>query len=110
MENFDLTQIIAYGTIAVGALAFLVGVITEVIKGVSIFNKIPTDILVFALSIILTVVAVFVIAPYVGIIITWQIVVASVVVSFIVAFLSMFGWSKLSDLWKKFNPKDNTGN
>ena len=31
----------------IGALAFVVSVVTQVIKGVGVFSKIPTDILVF---------------------------------------------------------------
>ena len=41
----------------VGVLAFVVSVITQVFKGVGVLSKIPTDILVFVLSIVLTVVA-----------------------------------------------------
>lgn len=40
----------------IGILAFLVSLITQVFKGVSFLSKIPTDILVFVLSIGLTVV------------------------------------------------------
>ena len=35
----------------IGALAFVVSVVTQVIKGVGVFSKVPTDILVFVLSI-----------------------------------------------------------
>ena len=41
----------------IGALAFVVSVVTQVIKGVGVFSKIPTDILVFVLSIGITVAA-----------------------------------------------------
>lgn len=34
----------------IGALAFVVSVVTQVIKGVGVFSKVPTDILVFVLS------------------------------------------------------------
>ena len=39
----------------IGALAFMVSVITQVFKGVGVLAKIPTDILVFVLSIGMTV-------------------------------------------------------
>ena len=39
----------------IGTLAFMVSVITQVIKGVGVFNKVPTDIVVFVLSICITV-------------------------------------------------------
>ena len=38
----------------VGAIAFVVSVITQVLKGVKPLDKLPTDILVFILSIVLT--------------------------------------------------------
>ena len=47
----DMTLIIAI----IGVLAFMVSVITQVFKGVGALSKIPTDILVFVLSIIIRV-------------------------------------------------------
>ena len=41
----------------IGAIAFIVSVITQVIKGVGVFAKIPTDGLVLVLSIGITVAA-----------------------------------------------------
>ncbi len=108
MDSINISELVTYGTLIVGGLAFLVGVITQVFKGVSVLAKVPTDILVFVLSIALTVVALFAIAPYVGIIVVWQMVLAAVIVGFIVAFLSMFGWEKLHELWSKFNKKDSS--
>ena len=49
----NMTMILA----VIGALAFMVSVITQVFKGVGVLSKIPTDILVFVLSIGITVVA-----------------------------------------------------
>ena len=78
-------------------------VITEVTKGVSFLNKIPTDIEVFVLSIALTVTAFFVYMQVNGIGIIWYYVVGAVILGFIVSFLSMYGWSKLTELWKRFS-------
>ena len=55
-----LQSVIANMTIIlaiIGSLAFVVSVITQVIKGVGAFSKVPTDILVFVLSIGITVAA-----------------------------------------------------
>lgn len=84
----------------VGALAFIVSVITQVIKG--IFKNIPTDLVVFVLSIALTVTAFVAYMQYIGAVILWYMIVASVIAGFIVAFVAMFGWEKLSELWKRF--------
>lgn len=86
----------------IGALAFIVSVITQVIKGIGIFNKVPTDVLVFVLSIGITVIAFIAYMQYIQMAILWYMILASVIAGFVVAFVAMFGWEKLSDLWKRF--------
>lgn len=87
---------------AIGAIAFVVSVITQVLKGVKPLDKLPTDILVFILSIVLTLVAFFAYASYVGLAILWYYVVGAVIGGFIVAFVAMYGWTKLKELWDRF--------
>lgn len=87
---------------AVGAIAFVVSVITQVLKGVKPLDKLPTDILVFILSIALTLVAFFAYASYAGLAILWYYVVGAVIAGFIVAFVAMYGWTKLKELWDRF--------
>ena len=86
----------------IGALAFIVSVITQVIKGIGIFNKVPTDVLVFVLSIGITVIAFIAYMQYIHMTILWYMILAAIMAGFIVAFVAMFGWEKLSDLWKRF--------
>lgn len=86
----------------IGALAFIVSVITQVIKGIGIFNKVPTDILVFVLSIGITVIAFIAYMQYIQMAILWYMILASVIAGFVVAFVAMYGWEKLSGLWKRF--------
>ena len=86
----------------IGAIAFVVSVITQVLKGVKPLDKLPTDILVFILSIALTLVAFFAYASYAGLVILWYYVVAAVIAGFIVAFVAMYGWTKLKELWDRF--------
>ena len=87
---------------AVGAIAFVVSVITQVLKGVKPLDKLPTDILVFILSIVLTLVAFFAYASYAGLVILWYYIVGAVIGGFIVAFVAMYGWTKLKELWDRF--------
>lgn len=84
----------------VGGLAFIASVITQVIK--DIFKNVPTDLVVFVLSIALTVTAFVAYMQYIGAVMLWYMIVASVIAGFIVAFVAMFGWEKLSELWKRF--------
>lgn len=87
---------------AIGAIAFVVSVITQVLKGVKPLDRLPTDILVFILSIVLTLVAFFAYASYAGLVILWYYVVGAVIAGFIVAFVAMYGWTKLKELWDRF--------
>lgn len=92
----------------IGALAFMVSVITQVFKGVGVLSKIPTDILVFVLSIGITVTAFVAYMQYIQMTILWYMILAAIMAGFVVAFIAMYGWEKLSELWKRFgNTKNN---
>lgn len=86
----------------VGVLAFVVSVITQVFKGVGVLSKIPTDILVFVLSIVLTVVAYVAYMDYIQQTIIWYMIIAAMLAGFLVAYVAMFGWEKFTELWKRF--------
>ena len=97
-----LSQIV----VAVGALAFIVSVITEVVKSIGVMKKVPTDIVVLALSMTITVVTFIAYAQYASIAIVWYWIVAAIICGFFVAFIAMYGWSKLTELWTRFNPNN----
>ena len=86
----------------IGALAFMVSVITQVIKGIGVFSKVPTDIVVFVLSIGITIAAFVAYMQYIQMTILWYMILAAIMAGFVVAFVSMYGWEKLSELWKRF--------
>lgn len=87
---------------AIGLLAFIVSVIVEVFKGVSILKNIPTDLVVIVLSLVLTVAAFFAYASYTQLVVIWYMVIGAIIAGFIVAFVAMYGWTKLTDLYKRF--------
>ena len=86
----------------IGILAFTVSIVVQVFKGVSVLKKIPTDILVFVLSIALTVTAFVAYMQYVQQTILWYMIIASILAGLLVAFVAMYGWEKVSELWKRF--------
>ena len=86
----------------IGILAFTVSIIVQVFKGVSVLKKIPTDILVFVLSIGLTVTAFVAYMQYVQQAILWYMIIAAILAGLLVAFVAMYGWEKVSELWKRF--------
>ena len=105
LRRVSIQSVIANMTIIlaiIGALAFVVSVVTQVIKGVGVFSKIPTDILVFVLSIGITVAAFVAYMQYIQTSILWYMILAAIIAGFIVAFVAMYGWEKLSELWKRF--------
>lgn len=98
----DIAMLIA----ALGILAFLVSVITQVTKEIGILKRIHTSSQVTVLSIVLTVVAYFAYVSYSGIAIIWYMIVGAVICGFIVAFVAMFGWEKLGELYNRFKKKE----
>lgn len=86
----------------IGILAFTVSIVVQVFKGVSVLKKIPTDILVFVLSIGLTVTAFVAYMQYVQQAILWYMIIAAILAGLLVAFVAMYGWEKVSELWKRF--------
>lgn len=100
MEQIIVNMTLIIGII--GVLAFAVSVITQVFKGVSGLKKIPTDILVFVLSIGITVVAFIAYMQYIQQAILWYMIIAAIMAGFLVAFVAMYGWEKVAELWKRF--------
>lgn len=86
----------------IGVLAFVVSIVVQVFKGVSFLKKIPTDILVFVLSIGLTVTVLVAYMQYIQQTIIWYMIIAAILAGILVAFVAMYGWEKVSELWKRF--------
>lgn len=98
----EIMMMIPIAMAVIGALAFMVSVVTEVIKGIGIFSKIPTDILVFILSIVITAAAFVAYMQYIQQVILWYMILSAIMAGFVVAFIAMYGWEKLTDLWSRF--------
>lgn len=106
----SLIEMLSMIILIVGMLAFAVSLIVQVIKGVSIFAKLPTDLLVFILSIVLTVITFIAYAQYISIVIVWYMIVAAIFVGFVVAAVSMFGWTKVVEIASRYIKDRPTGN
>lgn len=98
----DVSQIIAF----IGAMAFIVSVITEALKKWAWFDrKVPTELTVIILSIILCPACQAGLAAYYGAAIEWFMVFASFIAAFIVALVSMDGWERVTELAEKLIKK-----
>ena len=90
--NIDITVLLPI----IGVLVAVVNILTQVIKKVT-WDKLPTNIVVVALSVALTLAAFFAYAQLTALAVTWYMVVAAVVAGFAVAYAAMFGFDKLQE-------------
>ena len=97
-----MSEIVTIGLTVIGLLAFVVSVITELIKDVGKLWKVPTDLVVIILSVVVSVLALLGYNTYAARAFIWYEIVGSVFGGFIVAFVSMYGWERLSDLYSRF--------
>ena len=102
-----MMQYITYVLTAIGALAFLVSVIVQVIKELPVLQRIPTSLVSLVVSLILCPLAVVIVCQYLKIVIVWYYVVASFIASFIVYLVATGGWERVAEMWKrtKYNKK-----
>lgn len=97
-----MNELIATGMAVLGILAFVVSVITELVKNVGKLWEIPTDAVVIVLSVVLSVLTFFGYNTYAARAFIWYELVATIIAGFIVAFISMYGWDKLTELYDRF--------
>ena len=100
--NEIINMIMHYGSILLGivfALVTVVQLITEVVK--RLIPKVPTDLVVVALSIALTVLSLIVYASVMEITVMWYYAVGAVVLGIVVSYAAMFGWDKFTAIWTR---------
>ena len=92
LENINIEVIL----VMVGMLTALTNIVVQVIKQVT-WNKLPTNILVLLVAMVLCLGAFVAYAQVNGIPITWYLIGAVIVLGFLVAFAAMFGFDKLKE-------------
>ena len=102
--NIDALYALASKLIVlVGVMAFLVSVVTQVLKQIpGLEKRVPTQITVIVTSMILCPAAM---AVYYSVPIDWFMVFASFIASFIVSLVSMDGWERVAELWNRMIKK-----
>ena len=106
-ENL-IAMVIQYASIAMlilGALVFCTNIVVEVIKG--LFPKVPTNFVVFAVAMVLTVLALVIVAAIMNITVMWYYAVGAVVLGFFVANAAMNGFDKLKEALNKLKEYKN---
>lgn len=94
-------ELVTYVLMAIGLTAFIVSIITQAIKEMPLLVKIPTNVVVLVLSLILCPVEVIVLCQYFKIVIEWYYIFASFIASFIVYLVSTGGWERVTELWNR---------
>lgn len=95
MEKIILLIPIVFG------LMLLVNIFTEVLKKV-LWDKIPTNLLVLVLSIVITVAALFIYLEFASVAFVWWMIVVAIAIAFFVAYSAMFGFDKWKQLFDQF--------
>ena len=100
--NVLINAIFNYGSIFLAMLLGLVTAVTMIVEVVKrLIPKVPTDLVVFIISIALTVLALFIYAAIMEITVMWYYAVGAVVLGIAVAYAAMFGWDKFTTLWSR---------
>ena len=103
-----MMQYVTYGLALIGALAFMVSIIVQVIKEMPGLNKIPTSIVALVTSLILCPVALIILCTYYKMVITWYYILLLYcrIRSLLVA---TGGWEKVKSIWDRTKYKDSEG-
>lgn len=100
--NMLIDMILNYGSIILAILLGLVTAVTMIVEVVKrLLPSVPTDLVVFIISIAITVIAMFVCAEIMNITVMWYYAVGAVVLGIAVAYAAMFGWDRFTALWSR---------
>lgn len=98
--NTIIRAVVEYGGAFMAIMLFLVTATTMIVEVVKrLLPRIPTDLVVFIVAIALTVLALYIAAAVMEIVVPWYCVVGAVTMGFAVAYAAMFGWEKFTALW-----------
>lgn len=101
MDASVIMQYLSYLFIAIGVMAFLVSVVTQVIKELPGIKNLPTSMIVIILSLVICPLAMLALLEYLKQPVTWYMVFACMLAAFVVALVSMDGWERLKEIWNR---------
>ena len=111
--KITMDELMMYATLmlmVLGVMAFVVSVITQVIKNLPWFKDIPTSVVVFVLSLILCPTTLVALLAWLDEPIAWYMIFACVVAAFMVALISMDGWERVAEIWNRSKFKSDKEN
>lgn len=99
MPTVDVSLVV----MLVFGLMLITNLITQVLKKLT-WDKIPTNFLVFVISMICSFAAMFLYCHFAALQVTWVAVVVTIALAFAVCYAAMFGFDKFTEMieaWKK---------
>ena len=97
----EVLQYIPYLLSAIGAMAFLVSAITQVIKAWPGLDRIPTAAVVIVLSLVLCPASMAAAMAWMQQPISWYMIFACMIAALIVALVALNGWERVAELWSR---------
>ena len=101
----DLNVILQNGAVIltiIGTMATFVTIVTEFTKTWGFLDRIPTSLQVLAVSMLVSVLSVVIYVQMQKAEMVWYYIVGAIVLGWIVAYVSMYGWEKLTEMWGRF--------
>ena len=101
----DLNVILQNGAVIltiIGVMATFVTIVTEFTKTWGFLDRIPTSLQVLAVSMLVSVLSVVIYIQMQKATMVWYYIAGAVVLGWIVAYVSMYGWEKLTEMWGRF--------
>ena len=104
-----IMQYVTYGLALIGILAFLVGIVVQVIKEMPVLSKLPTAAVALAVSLILCPVTLMALLVYYKQPVTWYYIFACIIAAFVVYLVATGGWDKVREIWDRTKYKKDQG-
>ena len=101
----DLNIVLENGAVIltiIGAMATFVTIVTEFTKTWGFLDRIPTSLQVLAVSMLVSILSVVIYVQMQKAEMVWYYIVGAIVLGWIVAYVSMYGWEKLTEMWGRF--------
>lgn len=86
----------------IGMLAFVVSLITQLLKDLPGIEKVPTKLFVIIVSLIVTLAALFMYVAFAGLQLLWYYVLLAIFAALVVAFIAIYGWDTFKELKDRF--------
>lgn len=92
-ELYSVSTLLIIITVLVG----LTNIITEVVKKIT-WDKIPSSLLAFIVSLVLSIAALFIYLAIMSYAFVWYYLIIAIIIGFMTAYAAMFGFDKLKEI------------